>query len=1021
MLRPIRLILETTIALILIIGIVIGGFLWRINQEPLHIDSTTSTVQHFLHRVLPSLNVAFNGAQIEAGKRGHAFQVTLTDISLLNDSAEKIGSAEKIALRFSWRNLLMLDLVPNTLEVLGPSFQLVRFDDGRVGFKGADADANQSKKKTTSLHDFFAHSPEAFEEVRIKDAWIRFNDKKGQLSLEAKKGDFILARQGERFEGAATLDVTANNFHQVIKGTISYDTAHQLTRLEFAVKDIAMSELGKLLVQIPDNMSLTSRVTALGEITVDRELQPLDFNLVLNASKGDLTYAPYFPKPIAVDRLVLRSRYNFLDDSLTLDPSQLAIGPALVTIQGHVHNLRQADQPKDIAIQGNIKNIAVDALPTYWPHEIGKNARDWVTTHMRNGIVGLATLDMEATIDTDKKFKLKKLGGKIHVNDTTVDYLPPMPPVKNVFGVASYSDKFFNIDVTSGKILDTSVTKADLRIGGFTHHTQRIDMLFDLDGPIQDTMRVVSSKPLEYLQKLNLTPEQFNGTSKTKLYLGLPLLHSLKLSDVAIKSASHLQNTEIKNIVRNITATGEKLQLKVDSNGMHLQGNATLADAPVFITWKEYFSHTSDVLTEVSLDGMLTPGLLQALEISPDPYFKGRAKAKARLVKNRDQSLALSLTADTTQAELNAPELNVTKSIGQTSQIGFDLLFEKEGPTTLSNGFITADSMTISDAMARWSKSNALESATLKQIKLGRTQASVVITPVAANHMRIVAKGSTLDLSGFWNKKPDPTTPAEANPPRYDISLRTPKLFLDETVPMTDVSADISVQGKKTLAMNIKANVEDATLNAIQTQAANGQRKLNVSASGTGKILQALNTTDTVRDGTLTLNAQSSLEEPNQLSGTIQLDKFTLVKAPVLARLINALSPVGLLDLLNNKGLGFDRLSNEIIIRDDGVVRLRKGRLAGASLGMTYAGRLYRKTDTINIKGTLIPMEGINKLASKIPVLGTILTGLNGEGILAATYRIKGPTEDPNVTVNPLSALAPGILRSIFFEDNKED
>ena len=39
---------------------------------------------------------------------------------------------------------------------------------------------------------------------------------------------------------------------------------------------------------------------------------------------------------------------------------------------------------------------------------------------------------------------------------------------------------------------------------------------------------------------------------------------------------------------------------------------------------------------------------------------------------------------------------------------------------------------------------------------------------------------------------------------------------------------------------------------------------------------------------------------------------------------------------------------------------------------------------------------------------------------VAATYTIKGPTKDPSVMVNPLSVLTPGILRSIFFENNKE-
>ena len=50
-----------------------------------------------------------------------------------------------------------------------------------------------------------------------------------------------------------------------------------------------------------------------------------------------------------------------------------------------------------------------------------------------------------------------------------------------------------------------------------------------------------------------------------------------------------------------------------------------------------------------------------------------------------------------------------------------------------------------------------------------------------------------------------------------------------------------------------------------------------------------------------------------------------------------------------------------------------------------------------------------------IPIIGTILTGTEeGSGIFAATYKMKGSLENPEVKVNPLSALAPGIFRNLF-------
>ena len=46
-------------------------------------------------------------------------------------------------------------------------------------------------------------------------------------------------------------------------------------------------------------------------------------------------------------------------------------------------------------------------------------------------------------------------------------------------------------------------------------------------------------------------------------------------------------------------------------------------------------------------------------------------------------------------------------------------------------------------------------------------------------------------------------------------------------------------------------------------------------------------------------------------------------------------------------------------------------------------------------------------------MLGNLLAGTKGEGMFAATYRVLGDYADPGVRVNPLSALAPGLLRNL--------
>jgi hypothetical protein len=47
-------------------------------------------------------------------------------------------------------------------------------------------------------------------------------------------------------------------------------------------------------------------------------------------------------------------------------------------------------------------------------------------------------------------------------------------------------------------------------------------------------------------------------------------------------------------------------------------------------------------------------------------------------------------------------------------------------------------------------------------------------------------------------------------------------------------------------------------------------------------------------------------------------------------------------------------------------------------------------------------------------LIGDLLQGGKGEGVFAATYSAKGSLQQPDITVNPIAALAPGFLRGLF-------
>ena len=49
-----------------------------------------------------------------------------------------------------------------------------------------------------------------------------------------------------------------------------------------------------------------------------------------------------------------------------------------------------------------------------------------------------------------------------------------------------------------------------------------------------------------------------------------------------------------------------------------------------------------------------------------------------------------------------------------------------------------------------------------------------------------------------------------------------------------------------------------------------------------------------------------------------------------------------------------------------------------------------------------------------IPLVGDVLVGKKGEGVIGVSYSISGDADKPEISINPLSVLTPGIFRRIF-------
>ena len=72
-------------------------------------------------------------------------------------------------------------------------------------------------------------------------------------------------------------------------------------------------------------------------------------------------------------------------------------------------------------------------------------------------------------------------------------------------------------------------------------------------------------------------------------------------------------------------------------------------------------------------------------------------------------------------------------------------------------------------------------------------------------------------------------------------------------------------------------------------------------------------------------------------------------------------------------------------------------------------------TGLTSLKGTLVPAKTLNKMISKIPVIGKIVIPKEaGEGLFGISFKMKGAKGKVKTTINPIRTITPRFIQKII-------
>ena len=446
-------------------------------------------------------------------------------------------------------------------------------------------------------------------------------------------------------------------------------------------------------------------------------------------------------------------------------------------------------------------------------------------------------------------------------------------------------------------------------------------------------------------------------------------------------------------------------RFEVEAGSLNAVGRATLARG------FDHFGGDASFLQGLDASVTVTPQGGTALGLDLAPYVQGAFALDARISDpGGGAPPGATLLFDMTEARLEIPALYWSKPAGEQGTVSVRAAFPPEGAVRLTGVEVKTGTLYAAGQATLARGPGAVREIAIERMQHGATDITGTIE-TGGDATRVSVRGTSLDARPYLTRLMEEGAP-KSGPLVLDLDVE--RVVTAGNQQLTGVRARFETDSEGRHVGFMKGTLSSGALLHFSLEPQAGKRLVTVRSHDAGAVARAFDIYDNAIGGDLLMEAVLHDDRPGRpITGTVRIDRYQVADAPTLARLLTIATLTGIVDVLRGEGIAFSEFVLPFSIEDD-VVTVRNARTSGFSLGVTAGGTVDLETDRVNISGTVVPAYSLNSLVGNIPLLGELLTGGEGGGLFAATYRVGGTTGQPAIAVNPLSILAPGFLRGLF-------
>ncbi|MBL8671391.1 MAG: hypothetical protein JNK11_12120 [Alphaproteobacteria bacterium] len=702
-----------------------------------------------------------------------------------------------------------------------------------------------------------------------------------------------------------------------------------------------------------------------------------------------------------------------------------------------------------VSLQAQVQDMSADRLRALWPVLPNDGSRTWTVQNTRDGQVPWATAIVTATAPLGAEGGVAALAADIAtasitqvdayaaVEGLTVTYLPTLPPVRGTAAHLRVTMSDVEFRITDGEMRGARISGGTVAISGIDKPLQALKLDVEVNGPLRETLEVLDMPPFRYPSKIALDPARASGRIGGRLRVAFPLSKTLTMAEVGIEADLALHDASVGGVAFGRDVTALDGTLRIDTRRLRLAGTAAVAGIASTVAWTETFD-VPRAGERTRIEAKATLGEADRLRLGlPElaPWLSGPTPTTAVLTVSPAGAARADIELDLGPAQMRIPQLRWSKEPGIAGRATLVAELGVAGLKAIPSIAVETAGAKPLAATGRiaFDASGSATAARIERFRADATRLRSVAVELpegqgaARRRLAIDVDADTIDLG------PALETPPAGAPKRQGllagidlqpalpwplaVELRADRVLFGPERELSAARLRLQHDGTLWQRATLDGAAKGSGAVALAFERGRKPHAVTLTAADAGGLFRLLDLTDDIEGGALRLDASlapATGPDPSveRLSGRLDMSDYRMRNAPFFAKLLSIASLTGIVEQLGG-GLPFTSLRADLSFANRRL-EIKRGQTHSTSLGLTMEGMVNLEHDLVDLRGTLAPFSFLGRAIDWIPLLGTLLTGGDGKGIFAATFRISGPLAQPDIGVNPLAALTPGFMREIF-------